>query len=70
MRQTPPDASTLLEAALSPNMAADTMAFYGALHQLHAESSLTAGRVTIMSALTTAAQASLLVPMVFMLGSI
>jgi len=51
-------------------MAADTMAFYGALHQLHAESSLTAGRVTIMSALTTAAQASLLVPMVFMLGSI
>ncbi|DBB17227.1 TPA: hypothetical protein ACH3X3_014285 [Trebouxia sp. C0006] len=40
--QTPPDASTLLEAALSPNMAVDTMAFYGALHQLHAESSLTA----------------------------
>ena len=70
VRQTPPDASTLLEAALSPNMAADTMAFYGALHQLHAESSLTAGRVTIMSALTTAAQASVLVPMVFMLGSI
>ncbi|DBA75241.1 hypothetical protein WJX77_008108 [Trebouxia sp. C0004] len=41
--QTLPDASTLLDAALSPNMAVDTMAFYGALHQLHAESSLTAG---------------------------
>jgi len=68
--QTPPDASTLLEAALSPNMAVDTMAFYGALHQLHAESSLTAGRVAISSALVTAAQACLLVPMVFMLGSI
>lgn len=68
--QTPPDASTLLEAALSPNMAVDTMAFYGALHQLHAESSLTTGRVTIMSALTKAAQASLLVPTPFMLGSI
>ncbi|KAL0028209.1 hypothetical protein WJX79_001912 [Trebouxia sp. C0005] len=40
---TPPDASALLEAALSPDMAVDTMAFYGALHQLHAESSLTAG---------------------------
>ena len=39
-------------------MAADTMAFYGALHQLRAESSLTAGK------------AALLVPMVFMLGSI
>ena len=68
--QTPPDASTLLEAALSPNMAVDTMAFYGALHQLHAESSLTAGRVTIMSALTTAAQASLVVPRVSMLGRV
>ncbi len=68
--QTPPDASTLLEAALSPNMAVATMAFYGALHQLHAESSLTAGRVAISSALVTAAQACLLVPMVFMLGSI
>lgn len=68
--QTPPDASTLLEAALSPNMAVDTMAFYGALHQLHAESSLTAGRVTIKSALTTAAQASLVVPRVSMLGRV
>ena len=68
--QTPPDASTLLEAALSPNMAHDTTAFYGALHQLHAESSLTAGRVTIISDPTTAAQASLMVPRVFMLSSV
>ena len=51
-------------------MAADTMAFYGALHQLRAESSLTAGKVTVKSALTTAAQAAFLVPTVFMLGSI
>ena len=67
---TPPDASALLEAALSPDMAVDTMAFYGALHQLHAESSLTAGRVAVMSALTTSARASLAAPWVFTLGSV
>lgn len=41
---TPPDASTLLEAALSPDLGAGGTPYYGALHHLHAESSLNSGR--------------------------
>lgn len=43
LSHTPPVASTLLEAALSPEMGTDSTPHYGSLHHLHTASSFDSG---------------------------